>query len=75
MLTRKFIQEIKRQLQIAPPKVIVTPGISNIVKPTIAALTIIVNNPKVKNISGKDIIFAIGFTIELTSENIKPADK
>ncbi len=69
------MQEIKRQLQIAPPKVIVTPGISNIVKPTIAALTITVNNPKVKNISGKDIIFAIGFTIELTSENIKPADK
>ena len=69
------MQEIKRQLQIAPPKVIVTPGISNIVKPTIAALMITVNNPKVKNISGKDIIFAIGFTIELTSENIKPADK
>ena len=56
MLTRKFMQEIKRQLQIAPPKVIVTPGISNIVKPTIAALTTTVNNPKVKNISGKDII-------------------
>ena len=69
------MQEIKRQLQIAPPKVIVTPGISNIVKPTIATLMITVNNPKVKNISGKDIIFAIGFTIELTSENIKPADK
>ena len=69
------MKEIKRQLPIAPQKLIVTPGINKIVKPTIAAFRIKVNRPSVTNISGNAKIVAIGFTTVFTSEKISPADK
>ncbi len=72
-LTRKFITEMIRQLPTAPQNEIYTSGISQIVKPTMAAFTRIVNSPKVKKIAGKAKIVASGFTNEFTNEKIKPA--
>ena len=69
------MKEIKRQLPIAPQKDIVTPGISKIVRPTIAAFTIKVNKPKVIKIRGNAKIVAIGLTTVLTKEKIRPAAK
>ena len=72
-MTRKFIKEIKRQLSIAPQKVIVTSGIIQIVKATIAAFKINVNKPSVTNNNCNANIVAIGFTIVFTSEKTRPA--
>ena len=72
-LTRKFINEINRQLQIAPPKVICTSGKIQIVKPTIAAFTRTVKSPSVRKINGNEIIVAIGLITVLITEKIKPA--
>lgn len=69
------MKEIKRQLPIAPQKPIVTPGSIRTVSPTIAAFTIKVKRPKVKNINGNAKIVTIGFTTVLTSEKISPAAK
>jgi hypothetical protein len=62
-----------KQLPTAPQNEIYTSGIIQIVKPTIAAFTRIVNSPKVKKMAGNAKIVAIGLMTEFTIEKIRPA--
>ncbi len=57
----------------APPKVTVTPGSSQKVRPTMAVLTKMEKKPSVKIISGKEMMVAIGLTVAFNKENKRPA--
>ena len=61
------------ELRIAPVKSMVTFGVSQIVKPTIAMLMISVKSPIVKTISGRAIRVIRGLISEFATEKMKPA--
>ena len=67
------MSEITKQLNKAPPNVILTSGRSQIVNPTMAAFKIRTKIPIVRKIRGNAKIVKIGFTKVLTREKIKPA--
>ena len=73
-MTRPLMKLITRVEATAPQNSISTLGTRKIESAIMAILTKIVNRPKDKIIKGRAKAVAIGFTIELTSEKISPAE-
>lgn len=68
------MREIIKQLRTVPQKVMLTSGSSQMVRPTMAAFKMRTKMPMVTKMSGNAKMVAMGLTMALTREKMRPAE-